>query len=55
MHAHIIIIGKGFFTSDLALRLENGGYRITGRLNGAMRVQGQWLDVAHIEDELVLE
>ena len=45
--------GHGFFTHDLALRLENGGYRVTGRLNNAIRIQGVWLDVANIEEQMV--
>lgn len=44
--------GYGFFTQDLALKLKNGGYRVTGRLNNAMRIQGMWLDVASIEDQM---
>ena len=49
----LFYIGPGFFTSDLALRLESGGYKITGRQNGAMRIQGVWLNVADVEDQLV--
>ena len=45
--------GQGFFTQDLALKLESGGYRVTGRLNNAIRIQGLWLDVASIEDQMV--
>lgn len=54
---HVLLIfhaGQGFFTHDLALRLESGGYRVTGRLNNAIRIQGLWLDVASIEDQMVL-
>lgn len=47
--------GYGFFTQDLALKLKNGGYRVTGRLNNAMRIQGMWLDVASVEDQMVRE
>ena len=43
----------GFFTHDLALKVESGGYRVTGRLNNAIRIQGVWLDVASIEDQMV--
>lgn len=42
----------GFFTHDLA-KLDGGGYRVTGRLNNAIRIQGVWLDVADIEDKMV--
>lgn len=48
----LIHVGNGFFTQDLALK-SNGGYRVTGRLNNAIRIQGVWLDVASIEDKIV--
>ena len=49
----VVHTGHGFFTHDLALKLESGGYRITGRENNAIRIQGVWLDVASIEDQMV--
>ena len=45
--------GNGFFTHDLALKLGSGGYRVTGRLNDAVIIQGLWLDVASIEEQMV--
>ena len=42
----------GFCTQDWAEQLS-GGYRIAGRVNNAMRIQGVWLDVANIEAQMV--
>ena len=46
-------IGHGFCTDDFALKLNNGGYKITGRLNDAIRFQGVWLNIAEVENQMV--
>ncbi len=43
----------GFYTNDSVLKLDNGGYKITRRPNGAKRIQGMWLTITDIENQMV--
>lgn len=42
-----------FFTYDFARFTGTGGYVVVSRTVDAIRVQGVWLDIPHIESKMV--
>ena len=42
-----------FYTYDLAKRDTEGNYQVTGRVDDAIRIKGDWLEVPKIESVMV--
>lgn len=60
MHAHLSVnvsieSNNMFSTYDWVYNVEDNGYRVTGRIDDAIRVKGVWLDIPEIERAMVIK